>query len=61
MAEAKPVLVRLPDDVLVRVEAQRHRLRLTGLTPSLSAVIKMLIVRGLEAVEAEAQPPTRKR
>jgi hypothetical protein len=61
MAEAKAVLVRLPDEVLARVEAQRQRLRLTGLTPSLSATIKQLIVRGLEVVEVEAAQPPRKR
>src|SRR5467141_142088 len=55
MAAAKAVLVRLPDDVLARVDVQRQRLRRTGLTPSLSATIKMLVVRGLETVEAEAR------
>ena len=55
MAEAKVVPVRLPEELLARVETQRARLRqLTGLSPSQSQVIRMLIERGLAAVEAEA-------
>ncbi len=55
MAEAKVVPVRLPEELLARVETQRARLRqLTGLSPSQSQVIRMLIERGLAAVEGEA-------
>jgi hypothetical protein len=63
MAVAKVVPVRLPDPLLTRVDAHRERLRqLTGLEPSRSEVVKMLIERGLVAVEAEAkvQPPRKR-
>ncbi len=61
MAEAKVVPVRLPDELLVRVEAQRTRLRQqTGLSPSQSQVIRMLIERGLAALEAEASSPRKR-
>jgi hypothetical protein len=62
MVAAKVVPVRLPDELLARVEDQRTRLRQqTGLSPSQSQVIRMLIERGLAAVEAEAASQTRKR
>jgi len=62
VAEAKVVPVRLPEEFLARVEAQRARLRqLTGLSPSQSQVIRMLIERGLAALEGEASPHPRKR
>ena len=55
MAVSKVVPVRLPEQTLARVDAHGARLRqLTGLTPSRSEVVKMLIERGLVAVEAEA-------
>jgi hypothetical protein len=61
VAEAKVVPVRLPEKTVARVDAHRERLRqLTGLEPSRSEVIRMLVERGLTAVEAEAQP-SRKR
>jgi len=61
VAEAKVVPVRLPEKTVTRVDAHRERLRqLTGLEPSRSEVIRMLVERGLTAVEAEAQP-SRKR
>lgn len=60
MAEAKAILVRLPDDEYARVEAQRERLRQTGVTLSLSATIRMLVKRGLAVLEAEAQPPRKR-
>ena len=59
MAEAKAVLVRLPEEELARVEAQRERLRQTGVTLSLSATIRMLVKRGLAVLEAEAAPKKR--
>jgi hypothetical protein len=60
MAVAKVVPVRLPDPLLARVDAHRARLRqLTGLEPSRSEVVKMLIERGLAVVEAEAAPRKR--
>ena len=62
MAVAKVVPVRLPDPLLARVDAHRRRLQqLTGLEPSRSEVVKMLIERGLAAVEAEAGQHPRKR
>ena len=46
---------------MARVEAQRARLRQqTGLSPSQSQVIRMLIERGLAAVEAEASSPRKR-
>ena len=60
--EAKVVPVRLPEKTVARVEGHRERLRqLTGLEPSRSEVIRMLVERGLDAVEAEAHPTPRKR
>jgi beta-lactamase superfamily II metal-dependent hydrolase len=57
MAEAKVVPLQLSDGLLTRVEAQRTRLRQqTGLSPSQSQVIRMLIERGLAAVEGETSP-----
>jgi len=61
MAEAKVVPVRLPEELLARVEAQRARLRQqTGLSPSQSQVIRMLIERGLAALETEASSPRKR-
>jgi len=55
-----PVPVRLPDALKARVEAHRQRLlQLTGIRPSRSEVIVMLIERGLAAVETEAAPKKR--
>jgi hypothetical protein len=54
MAEAKAVMVRLPEDELARVEAQRERLRQSGVTLSLSATIRVIVKRGLTVLEAEA-------
>jgi len=60
MAVSKVVPVRLPDQTLARVDAHGARLRqLTGLTPSRSEVVKLLIERGLAVVEAEATPRKR--
>jgi metal-responsive CopG/Arc/MetJ family transcriptional regulator len=57
MPVSKLVAVRLPDDLLARIDAHAARLRqLTGLEPSRSMVIKSLVERGLAAFEAEAQP-----
>jgi hypothetical protein len=62
MPIAKVVPVRIPDPLLARIDAHRERLRKqTGLEPSRSEVVKMLVARGLDAVEAEAPPPPRKR
>jgi hypothetical protein len=62
MVAAKVVPVRLPEEVLARVEAQRARLgQSTGLTLSQSQVLRMIIERGLAALEAEASHPPRKR
>src|SRR5438128_425480 len=48
MVAAKVVPVRLPEEALARVEAQRARLgRSTGLTLSTSQVLRMVIERGL--------------
>lgn len=59
MAAAKVVPVRLPDEVLTRVDTHRQRLlQLTGIEPSRSEVIKMLIERGLSAVEPAQSPIT---
>jgi len=47
---------------LARVDAHARRLRqLTGLEPSRSEVIKLLVERGLAAVEDETLPRPRKR
>jgi hypothetical protein len=55
MAVTKVVALRLPDDVLERVDAHARRLReLTGLEPSRAEVLKLLIERGLHSVEAAA-------
>lgn len=63
VAISRVVPVRLPDPLLARVDAHRERLKQqTGLEPSRSEVVKLLVQRGLDAVEAEAQPqPPRKR
>jgi len=62
MPVAKVVPVRIPDPLLARIDAHRERLRrTTGLEPSRSEVVKMLVERGLAAVEAEAQSAPRKR
>lgn len=61
MAVSKLVAVRVPDALLERIDAHRQKLReLTGLEPSRSEVIKMLIERGIASVEADAHP-SRKR
>jgi hypothetical protein len=61
MVAAKVVPVRLPEEVLARVEAQRARLgQSTGLTLSQSQVIRMVIERGLTALEAEASSPRKR-
>jgi hypothetical protein len=55
VAIAKVVPVRIPDPLLARIDAHRARLRhSTGLEPSRSEVVKMLVERGLAVVEAEA-------
>lgn len=60
MAEVKPVPVRIPDKIKARVEAHRQRLlQLTGIEPSRSEVILMLIERGLAVVESEPAPKKR--
>jgi len=60
MAEVKPIPVRIPDKVKARVEAHRQRLlQVTGIEPSRSEVIVMLIERGLDVVEAGAAPKKR--
>jgi hypothetical protein len=63
VAVSRVVPVRLPEETVARVQAHRHRLRqLTGLEPSLSEVVRLLVERGLAAVEAEAAGhPQRKR
>jgi hypothetical protein len=62
MAVSKVVPIRLPDQTLARVDAHAARLRqLTGLAPSRSEVVKMLIERGLAVVEAEVAQSPRKR
>lgn len=61
MAVSKVVAVRLPDETVARVDAHARRLRqLTGLEPSRSEVIKLLVERGLAAVEAEASSPRKR-
>lgn len=61
MAISRVVPVRLPDPLLARVDAHRARLRQqTGLEPSRSEVVKLLVERGLQSVEAEAQPPRKR-
>ena len=62
MVAAKVVPVRLPEEVLARVEAQRARLgKSTGLSLSTSQVLRMVIERGLAALEGEASPQPRKK
>ena len=57
----KSCLVRVSDELPARMEAQRARLRQqTGLSPSQSQVIRMLIERGLAALETEASPPRKR-
>ena len=52
MTVSKVVPVRLPAELLARVDAHGQRLQeLTGLAPSRSEVVKMLIERGLSSVE----------
>lgn len=68
-ARATPVLVpvkkliaiRLPDDLLERIDAHRARMRqLTGgMEPTRSETIKFLLKHALDAIEDEK--PTRKR
>jgi hypothetical protein len=55
MAVSKVVAVRLPDALLSRVDAHAQRLiALTGLAPSRSEVVKLLVERGLASVELAA-------
>jgi hypothetical protein len=55
MAVSKVVPVRLPAEIIARIDAHARRLReLTGLEPSRSEVVKLLIDRGLSSVEAAA-------
>ncbi len=55
MAVSKVVAVRLPDALLARVAAHSKRLiALTGLEPSRSEVVKLLVERGLASVEQAA-------
>jgi hypothetical protein len=52
MTVSKVVAVRLPDSLIARVEAHARRLQeLTGLAPSRSEVVKLLVERGLASVE----------
>jgi hypothetical protein len=53
MAVSKVVPVRLSDAVIERIAAHAARLReLTGLEPSRSDVVRLLVERGLASVEA---------
>ena len=55
MTVSRVVALRLPDDVLARVDAHAKRLSdLTGLVPSRAEVLKLLIERGLGSVEQAA-------
>ena len=61
MAVSKVVPVRLSDETIARIEAHGERLRAqTGLDPSRSDVVKLLIERGLASVEAEIAGPVRR-
>lgn len=53
MAVSKVVPVRLSDSLIERIDAHSARLReLTGLEPSRSDVVRLLVERGLTSVEA---------
>lgn len=57
MASSRVVAVRLPDDLIVRIEAHGRQLQdLTGLEPSRSELVKLLVERGLGLVEAAVEP-----
>ncbi len=61
MAPKSFVGVRLSDDVLERVDAVVERIRLeqAGLEVNRGGVTRMLVIKGLEAIEQ--QKPARKR
>jgi len=61
MAEGDQVYIRMSADLRKRIQALQERLhRQTGIEPSRSAVVKLLIERGLAALESETAP-SRKR
>ena len=56
MAVSKVVPVRLSEELIERIEAHATRLReLTGLEPSRSDVVRLLVERGLSSVEHAAK------
>jgi predicted DNA-binding protein len=62
MAVSKLVAVRLPDELMERLDEYAHRMeRLHGLKLSRSQQIKSLVELGLKAsAEAEAPPPRKR-
>jgi hypothetical protein len=62
MTASKVVAVRLPEALIARVEAHARRLQeLTGLAPSRSEVVKLLVERGLASVEQATAELEKKR
>jgi len=52
-----PIALRLPNELLARIDARREQLRkMGGIEPNRTDMIKFLIERGLEAVEPEGAP-----
>ena len=49
-----PIALRLPNELLARIDARREQLRkMGGIEPNRTDMIKFLIERGIEAVESE--------
>ena len=61
MEEGTPLYVRLPGDVIKRLDVQLARMLATipGLTLSRSDAVRVAITRGLDALEAEANAAAR--
>ena len=56
-----PIALRLPNELLARIDARREQLRkMGGIEPNRTDMIKFLIERGLAAVDSE-EKPSRKR
>jgi len=52
--DSKQIAIRMPKELLDRVDAYVEKLhRQTGLRPSQAVVLKLLVERGLDAVESE--------
>ena len=61
MPVSKQVVLRVPEDLLRRVDEYAEKLhKQTGLRPSQAAVFKLLIERGLDAVKSEGASPRKR-